>query len=101
MAEVYTENVGQRKDDVDWIPEIAGRGLPILSKDNGLKSDPERQAIIDSAARVFLLPDTQRPAVEQTARFVYHRYRIALRCHRDGPYIYLLFPKKLEHFPLG
>ncbi len=101
MAEVYTEKVGERKADVDWIPEIASRGLPILSKDNALKSDPERQAIIDSAARVFLLPDTQRPAVEQIARFVHHRYRIALRCRRDGPYIYLLFPKKVEHFPLG
>jgi hypothetical protein len=101
MAEVYGERPGQRKADTAWIPDVTLRGWVIFSKDNALCSGEERECIIGCGARVFLLPERQMAGSEQVARFVKHRFRIARRARRAGPYIYKLYPQAPEAVPLG
>lgn len=85
MPDRYTEAEAQRLDDVDWIPDVSGDDLVIFSKDSGLKTDPERAAIIACEARVFLVPDTQASAEIMIERYTVNRYRIAQRSRKPGP----------------
>lgn len=101
MADYYGEDVGQRLPDVEWIPDVTGAGLVIFSKDGGLKTSPESDAIAAAGSRVFLLPDTQAPAAEMIDRYVRNRFRIAQRSRKPGPYIYMVRPNSLEKASLG
>lgn len=100
MPDRYTEAEAQRLDDVDWIPDVSGDDLVIFSKDSGLKTDPERAAIIACEARVFLVPDTQASAEIMIERYTVNRYRIAQRSRKPGPYIYIARPDRLEKVKL-
>jgi hypothetical protein len=95
MAERYGEDEAQRKMDVDWIADVTADGLVVFSKDNALLTGDEGQAICDCRAKVFLLPERRMREHEQVARFVAHRYRIALRARKSGGFAYKVFPKEL------
>ena len=98
MAEEYGEATAQELLDVDWIPEVASRGWVIFSKDEGLKSGDELNAICANEARVFLLPSQSMREAEQIERFRVHRFRIALKAAKRGPSIHILHPKALDRF---
>lgn len=95
MAERYTEHVGQRLPDPQWIEEMSAAGLVLLSKDKAMRHD-HREVIVRSQAKVFLLPDQSSSAVAQAERIVIHRHRIALKARRQGPMIYILRSGNLE-----
>jgi hypothetical protein len=96
MTDYYGEQEAQRLPDVEWIPDVTGAGFVIFSKDSGLKTSPERDAVVACGARVFLLPDAQAPARHMIERYVANRFRIARRARRPGPYIFMVRPDRLE-----
>jgi hypothetical protein len=95
MADYYTEQVGQRLPDPQWIREMSAAGLVLLSKDKAIRHD-HRDVIVSCAAKVFLLPDQSSTAVEQAERIVFHRHRIALKARGPGPMVYILRPKSID-----
>jgi hypothetical protein len=95
MADHYSEQVGQRLPDPQWIREMSAAGLVLLSKDHAVRHD-HRDVIVSCEAKVFLLPDQSSAAADQAARIVFHRHRIALKAQRRGPMIYILRPKTID-----
>ena len=79
-----------------WIPQAAAAGRVIFSKDAGLRTDPEREAVISSEARVFLHPDSQAPGHAILERYLENRFRIAMRSRRPGPFVYMVRPTRLD-----
>jgi hypothetical protein len=62
------------KDDEDddvWIPQVVQKGWAIVSGDKGIEKDGmNRQCVIDSKAKVFVLDDTNSRGAEWAASLV-------------------------------
>lgn len=95
MADHYTEHVGQRLPDPQWIREMSSAGLVLLSKDKAIRHD-HREVIVACAAKVFLLPDQRSTAAEQAERIIFHRHRIGMKVRDPGPMIYILRPTTVD-----
>ena len=55
-VEVHDDHFDQSAKDVDWLPVISKKGWIVLTKDEALaRNAPERLAIKQSNARIFLL----------------------------------------------
>jgi hypothetical protein len=58
-------------DDVDWMPEVAGRGWPIISPDIRIARDKlEVEAIMTSGAAVFCLSGGHCTAEDKARNFL-------------------------------
>jgi hypothetical protein len=63
--------------DPEWIADAAQRGWVIVSGDKGIENDGiNRYAVGRSAARVFLLSDTESRGAEWAASLVMARHKI-------------------------
>lgn len=61
--------------DVDWMPEVAGRDLGIITKDARQRfRDAERQAIVDNELGVFAIRSRQRLTTWGQARLIFQRW---------------------------
>lgn len=99
MAERYGEATGQKLGDPSWIEDAAAGGLAIFSKDKAIRVE-HLDVVRECGAQVFLAPDAQAPIKDVIERYRVNRYRIAMRCNKSGPFIYMVRPAKLEHYPL-
>lgn len=97
MREIYGQETAQRLGDARWIQEMTERDLVLFSKDARIKT-VHQDAVVAARAKVFLLPDQGIRADHMIARYVTHKYRIAARARKDGPYVYMVRPKALERF---
>jgi hypothetical protein len=53
---LHAEHFAGRANDVDWIPFIAQKGWPVLTRDRQIRRRPlERQAVIDGALKFFVI----------------------------------------------
>lgn len=96
MAERYPETE-QFVEDETWIREVTSDGLVILMKDDQIRRKPrERQAILDSGARAFVVTNANVTGEQVAALFVNNRFRIIQRARRPGPYIYGVYSAGLE-----
>lgn len=76
------------EDDHVWIPKVASQGWVIISGDKGIESDGlNRQSVIDSKAKVFVLSDTHSKGAEWAASLVL-AYKRILRVaeENNGPF---------------
>jgi hypothetical protein len=76
MAEVYTEEVGQRLDDDTWIREQTEAGCVLFTKDHNILGK-HRETLIEAGSRLLAVPDAGAGAEALAERFIRHRYRIA------------------------
>jgi hypothetical protein len=102
LAERYPETEEFVEDEV-WIREVTADGLIILMKDDAIRRKPaEREAILASGARAFVITNASLRGEEMSALFVENRHRIIQRARHAGPYIYGVYSGRLTRlFPLG
>ncbi len=74
-------------DDHIWIPEVARRGWAIISGDKRIESGINRVAVVESAAKVFILSETNSRPIFWGAAFITGLNAI-LRCvqNNNGPF---------------
>jgi hypothetical protein len=68
--EPHRDHFDKTMDDHLWIPEVAGRGWIIISGDKRLESGINRVAVIESAAKVFVLSDTNSRPIYWGSAFI-------------------------------
>lgn len=102
MAEFYPETE-ELVEDQTWIREVTSNELVILMKDDQIRRKPrEQQAILESGARAFVVTNANLTGDQVAALFVENRYRIIQRARKPGPYIYGVYPGRLEKlYPRG
>jgi PIN like domain len=97
MAEVYGERMGQGLDDEEWLPEVVERGWVVLLKDDRIRRRPnEREALMRSRARVFVVTNAQITGADLAVRFVGNRYRIIQYARKNGPYVVGVYDEGLH-----
>ena len=56
LVEVHDDHFETDCKDVDWIPEVAGRGWVCLTRDNQISINPlERRAVIEHRLKLFIV----------------------------------------------
>jgi hypothetical protein len=100
LAELYPETE-ELVSDEHWIRETTRAGLVILMKDDRIRRRPrERSAILESGARAFVITNASLTGPQMAELFVSNLNRIAQRARHSGPYIYGVYPERLERlFP--
>ena len=84
-------------EDETWIREVTADGLVILMKDDQIRRKPrEQQAVLESGARAFVVTNASLRGDEVAALFVENRHRIMQRARKPGPFIYGVYPGRLE-----
>lgn len=97
LADVYGERRAQEVEDQEWIERAGREGWVVLTKDDRIRyRDVERDAFVAANLRVFCLTSRGLRKEEQTARFVDNINRIVQRSRRPGPYIFGVYPKRLQ-----
>lgn len=99
MSAVYGHEVSEALEDPPWIEEMSGRGLVLLSKDARIRS-AHLDVVVESKARLFLLPEQGLSGRAMSSRFVNSKHGIAVRSKKRGPFIYMVGPKKLTKVEL-
>ena len=66
-------------------------------KDDQIRRKPrEQQAVLESGARAFVATNASLRGDEVAALFVENRHRIMQRARKPGPFIYGVYPGRLE-----
>jgi hypothetical protein len=76
------------EEDHIWIPQCAANGWIIITSDKGIENDPvNRQAVLESKARVFIMDDNNSRAGCWAAAIIVSRTRIfQIVFDNDGPF---------------
>jgi hypothetical protein len=75
--ELHKNNFLHDAPDPDWIPVCAANGWIIVTGDKGIEFDGiNRAAVIECAAKVFMVNDHQTRGLEQTAALIAARKKI-------------------------
>lgn len=87
-VEVHRNHFHQDTDDHDWIPVCAQNGWVIISGDKGLeKAALNVRAVTDSAAKVFLLTDSNMKGIEWAASIITGRHKMQkIVDENNGPF---------------
>jgi hypothetical protein len=87
-VETHRNHFAQEDDDHLWIPVCASNGWPIISGDKGLeKVALNVKSVTDSAAKVFLLTDSNMKGVEWGAAIIAARRKMQrIVDENDGPF---------------
>lgn len=89
MREHYGEIEAQRVTDLEWIALTAQRDWIGFHKDATIRRNQiERQAVLDSHARMFCVPRADITAPDLAARFIDNLRAITAAARESGPYIY-------------
>lgn len=100
--ELHLDHFKDDTPDEDWIAEVSKRGWVTPTKDKAIRRKPrEREAIIDSKARVFTLPSGNMTGEEMAERYVSSKLRMArfLRQH-EGPFVGVVGQAEIILVPL-
>jgi hypothetical protein len=100
LAELYPETE-ELVPDERWIREATDDGFVILMKDDRIRRRPrEQSAILESGARAFVITNASLTGPQMAELLVSNLNRIAQRARHPGPYIYGVYPERLERlFP--
>jgi hypothetical protein len=89
LAEHYGVPADERVADVTWIAESARRGWIAFMKDFAIKRRPAKvQAILESGARCFCLPNANLRAAAMAQRYIDNLERIVRASERPDPFLY-------------
>ena len=70
-VELLKEHFAVDARDEDWLPEVGQRGWLVLTKDDRIRRRPvEREALMQSGARVFILPSGNMSGDEMASAIV-------------------------------
>jgi PIN like domain len=85
--EAHNIHFAKTLEDHIWIPDVTKRGWVIISGDKRLEGGINRVAVIDSAAKVLILSETNSRSIYWGAAFITGLSAI-LRCVREnnGPF---------------
>ena len=85
--------------DPEWIADCTRRGWAIISGDKGIEYDGvNRQAVVTSRAKVFILSDTTSRCIDWAASLVIARHKIlAIAQDNQGPFYCTVEKGKDEH----
>jgi hypothetical protein len=85
--EPHNQHFKKTEDDHIWIPEVTRRGWIIISGDKHIEAGINRVAVIDSAAKVFILSDTNSRPIFWGAAFLAGLRSIIRRVQENnGPF---------------
>jgi len=85
--EAHNQHFKKTEDDHIWIPDVTNRGWVIISGDKKIESGINRVAVIDSAAKVFILSDTNSRSIYWGASFIAGLRAIIRRVkENNGPF---------------
>ena len=102
MAEHYGEHPGQRLTDENWIAETARLGWLGFHKDDHIRRNlAEKQAVRDSGARLFCVPNANLRAADLAQRYIDNLPAIARAAAGAGPYIYSVYAERIVRIELG
>jgi predicted nuclease of predicted toxin-antitoxin system len=75
-------------DDTEWIQAAASRGYIIITSDKSVETDPiNRQAVIESKAKVFILDENNSKAIHWAAAIIVSKEKIyELARDNEGPF---------------
>lgn len=97
MREHYGEALGQMTADPDWIAITAQNGWIGFHKDAAIRrNEPERRAVINTAARLFCVPRADITADQVAQRYLANLPAIARAAHQPGPHIYGVYPNAIS-----
>jgi predicted nuclease of predicted toxin-antitoxin system len=84
--QVHSEHFADDERDDVWLPEVARQGWAILTKDKKIRRRPiEKEALIRSGARAFVLSSGNMRGQEMGDVLVRHLRRMERIVHRTDP----------------
>ncbi len=97
-VEVHDDHFAQDAPDEQWIPEVAGRGWVILTKDKNLRrTHGEREAVLTSNARVITLSSGNMRGETMAALFVARLADLeALAARQPPPFVAVISPVEMR-----
>jgi predicted nuclease of predicted toxin-antitoxin system len=95
---VHDDHFAPAAKDEDWIPQVAGWGWVVLTKDNNIRRRPgEREAVLLSTARVITLSSGNMRGADRAALFVSRLADLEqLAVSRQPPFVAVLSPVDLQ-----
>jgi hypothetical protein len=83
---VHSDHFAHDERDDVWLPEVARHGWAILTKDKAIRRRPiEKQALIRSGARAFVLSSGNMRGQDMADVLVKHLRRMERVVHRTNP----------------
>lgn len=94
MADAYPAD-GQFVPDDDWLQRASDEAWVALTKDTALVRD-HTEALARSTVRVFALPSANLTGPEMAHRFEVNLHRIVRRAAKQGPFVDVVHPDRIE-----
>ena len=88
VVELHHQHFAPGTPDAEWLPVVGSRGWIILTKDRHIRKRPlEREAILASSARAFVLTAADLNGAEQAALLASTLPRIRRLCRQPGSFV--------------
>lgn len=101
LAEHYGMPADEKVEDVTWLRDTAAAGWACIMKDEKIRRRPaEKLAVRRNGARVFYFTRGDLTAEQMAERILANIDAIARACLEDGPFAYVLHPRRIERMPL-
>jgi len=101
LAEHYGVPQDEAVDDVTWLTETAARGWVALGKDERIRRRPaEKAAVLRHGARCFYFTRGDLRSEVYAERILANLGAITRTCAQDGPFIYVMHPRRIERMTL-
>lgn len=94
MRDIYKDD-GQHVSDPDWITYVSTMGLVALTKDAAIVR-AHNDALRESTARVFALPNSNLTGPQMADRFAENIYRVEQWSRKRGPFVCVVHSKTIE-----
>jgi predicted nuclease of predicted toxin-antitoxin system len=97
-VEAHDDHFVQNAPDEEWIPEVAGRGWVILTKDKNIRRrGGEREAVITAQAKIITLTSGNMSSATMSALFVGHLAEMEqLAGTQPAPFVAILGPGGIQ-----
>jgi hypothetical protein len=97
-VEAHDDHFAQNEPDESWIPNVAGRGWVILTKDKNIRRRAgEREALVAGQAKIITLTSGNMRGEEMATLFVRHIPEMEqLASTRAGPFVAILGPGGIQ-----
>lgn len=97
MADVYPDGEDQRVADTRWIADVDERGWVVLTKDERItRRAHEQAALAASQLRVFALGTQRLTGPEMAERYAANINRMVQRSRKQGPFVDIVHPDRVE-----
>lgn len=96
LADVYG-NDEETMADADWLARAGREGWVVLTKDARIRYRPAEIASVRAhGVQVFVVAGQHLPGRELAARCVHNLHRIGQAAQKPGPFIYMVYERRIE-----